>query len=836
MSKTRMLIDYTPGEECRIAVVEDDRLEEHHAERFDAVSRVGNIYLGRIANIEPAIQAAFIDFGVGAHGFLHVTDLHPRFFPDSKAEATERVGKKTPRRERPPIQACLKRGQEIMVQVIKEGVGTKGPTLTSYISIPGRFLVMMPQMDRVGVSRKVEDDDRRKQMREILDALDLPDGFGFILRTAGFDRNKTELKRDLAYLQRLWKDMERRRERDKAPCPLYSESDLLVRTLRDALTSDIKEIIVDDEQALERAGNFLRILTPRARPKLLHYAERTPLFQAYGVEQQITNINAREVPLPAGGALVFDETEAVVAIDVNSGKSRKARDSETNAYQTNLEATDEICRQLRLRDLGGVVICDLIDMREAKHRRSIEQRFRERLRRDRAKSTILAISNFGILEMTRQRMRGSHETVHFAPCPTCHGRGVLQRPASVADDSLRTLEAVLAPDRVAKVEMVVSPRVASELLSSRRKSLGRLERVSGKHVDVRVSETMPVDRVVFYAYDDLGADVDIAKLPAPTPPKKLKEWEVGDAPANWAVDLKQQVEEESHAPEEPGVAMELHPIELSESDMAAASEAEEAEGGGGGGKKKRRRRRRRKKKGAGAAQADSQGEAAEASAETGDGTGSQQREQAASSDGQASEAGPGGDPGASDGSEEKPKPKRRRRRRRSKKQPQETDADQSQGAEQPVEQQAAQGDVPQGSAGSDQADAGEQAGAADEIETAPARKKKRRRVPSKAEQEASSEGVDSGATDVSADDGGADSGNDEGDRKTSRKRSRSTRRKKAGGSTAAESSPADQGARAPATKEVASDNGEKPKPKRRSLYGAARRKLTPSERPAADRE
>jgi len=653
MSKTRMLIDYTPGEECRIAVVEDDRLEEHHAERFDSVSRVGNIYLGRVANIEPAIQAAFIDFGVGAHGFLHITDLHPRFFPESKEDATERVGKKVPRRERPPIQQCLKRGQEIMVQVIKEGVGTKGPTLTSYISIPGRFLVMMPQMDRVGVSRKVEDDDKRKQMREILDALDLPEGFGFILRTAGFERTKAELKRDLAYLNRLWKDMERRRKRGKAPCPLYSESDLLVRTLRDALTGDIQEIIIDDEQALQRAGNFLRILTPRARPKLLHYSERTPIFQAYGVEAQIANINSREVPLPAGGALVFDETEAVVAIDVNSGKSRKARDSETNAYRTNLEATDEICRQLRLRDLGGVVICDLIDMRDGKHRRAIEQRFRERLKRDRAKSTILPISAFGILEMTRQRMRGSHETVHFAECPTCHGRGVLQRPASVADDSLRTLEAVLAPDKIAKVEMVVSPRVASELLSSRRKSLARLERSTGKHVDVRVSETMPVDRVVIYAYDDLGGDVNISELPAAQPPRKLDEWKVPSGDENWAIDLKQEAEEAAeHLEEHVEAHPELHPIEMDERQPQEQEQEQETETDAEAGKKKKRRRRRRggrkNKKPAAAAPAD--GEPEDQPADGGETTVETERAEQ-------------GDPST----EGEPPPKKKRRRRRRKK-------------------------------------------------------------------------------------------------------------------------------------------------------------------------
>src|SRR5262245_60474335 len=228
MPDSQMWINYVPGEECRVAIVEDWNLEELYVAKFSWASDVGNIYVGKVVNVEPAIQAAFVDFGVGDNGFLHVTDLHPKYFPGEDDDTTERVGFKTPRRERPPIQAALRRGDEVIVQVLKEGVGTKGPTVTSYLSIPGRFLVMMPGMDRVGVSRKVEDEEQRRQMREILDQLDLPDGFGFILRTAGFSRNKAELKRDLAYLQRLWKDIEKRWSQggDK-PRLVDSESELV---------------------------------------------------------------------------------------------------------------------------------------------------------------------------------------------------------------------------------------------------------------------------------------------------------------------------------------------------------------------------------------------------------------------------------------------------------------------------------------------------------------------------------------------------------------------------------------------------------------------------------
>ena len=569
---TQMLINYVPGEECRVAIMEDGKLEELHVERFASASRVGNIYVGKVMNVEPAIQAAFVDFGVGENGFLHVTDLHPRYFPGEDDSATERVGLKTPRRERPPIQTALRKGDEIIVQVLKEGVGTKGPTLTSYLSIPGRFLVMMPNMDKVGVSRKVEDEEERRAMREILDQLDLPEGFGFILRTAGMSRTKAELKRDLAYLMRLWKDMEKRRDRasggggPKARL-LYSESDLLVRALRDILTNDTHEIIIDNEMALKRGAKFLKIVAPRTNTKLLHYNQKAPMFHAFSVEKQISLIHAREVPLPSGGRLVIDQTEALVAIDVNSGRSRDSRDSETNAYQTNVEAVDEICRQLRLRDMGGIVINDLIDMRSISHRKDIENRFKERMKRDRAKSTVLQISEFGILQMTRQRMRASHESVHFTDCPTCRGRGMLQKPDSVAGDALRELSAILDLQRVAKVEMVVAPRVAGDLLSTKRQLLSRIERTYGKHVDVRVSESVPVDRIAFYAYDESGSDIDLSNLPMPRKPRELPEWIDPDASteADWAPDLNAEAEEARRAEAEEAATQDdadVHPIEI----------------------------------------------------------------------------------------------------------------------------------------------------------------------------------------------------------------------------------------------------------------------------------
>lgn len=531
----QMVINHIPGQESRVAVVSDGRMEELHSERAGATTFVGNIYVGRVTNVEAGIQAAFVDFGHESNGFLHVSDLHPRYFPGD--EKTEKIGQKTPRRERPPIQDCLKRGQEVIVQVLKEGINTKGPTLTSYLSIPGRYLVMLPWMDKVGVSRRVEDDDVRREMRKSLDSLDLPDGFGFILRTAGMGRTKTELKRDLAFLQRLWKDIEKRRSTGNKPRLLYAESDLLMRSLRDVWTSDIDEIVIDDPGALDRAGAFMKLISPRSSTKLLQYDRGVPIFHAFGLEEQIALMHARQVPLPSGGSLVIDETEAMIAIDVNSGKMRDKSDAEQTAYRTNLEAIEEICRQLRLRDIGGLVVCDLIDMMRRSNRRDIETRLRDLLKSDRAATKALPISQFGMVEMTRQRVRGSLRSQHFANCPNCAGRGYLQRPDSVTSDLLRELGSLLQQERVHRVEIVVSPAVASVVLSTRRQQLGRLERQTSKHVDVRVSEDIGADRVVYYAYDASGNDIEIDRLPKAKMPTGLKVWESSlDKGENWAVD------------------------------------------------------------------------------------------------------------------------------------------------------------------------------------------------------------------------------------------------------------------------------------------------------------
>lgn len=511
-----MIVNDEPGVATRIAICEDGRLEELYTERTKTATSVGNIYKGRVTNVESAIQAAFVEYGGAQSGFLHVTDLHPKYFPGK--ETIERVGKKVAKHARPPIQKCLKKGDEVLVQVMKEGIGTKGPTLTSYLSIPGRLAVIMPYMDKVGVSRKIEDQEERREMRKVLDSINLPEGFGFILRTAGKGTKVAEVKRDIAYLVRLWKMIEKRIKTISAPCPLYNESDLVVRTIRDILRPSIDLIVVDSESAYDRIQSFLRVATPRSTRHVIRYNDALPIFHAFDLERQIEEIHHREVHLPSGGRLVIDQTEALVAIDVNSGKSRAAKNSESNAFNTNMEAADEICRQLRLRDLGGLVINDLIDMGIASNRKKIEDRFEQNLERDRARASILSISRFGLMEMTRQRIRPSVLDSHYGECRHCDGRGIVKTPEEVASDATRQAGWMLRDTRVHQVELACSASVGTSLLSNKRTELNKYEQLSNKRILVRISETIATDQVAYFAYDKRGVDIDLTTLPTPVPP------------------------------------------------------------------------------------------------------------------------------------------------------------------------------------------------------------------------------------------------------------------------------------------------------------------------------
>lgn len=556
--KQEMLINVAQPEECRIAIAENGILEELYIERSSQDNYVGNIYKGKIVNLEPSIQAAFVDFGVGRNGFLHISDVESQYFrqggydPDVPIEPSYKRGSRNRQQEqpadennegeqnenanedgtgeedggvatkkrsrqkvrpgvrprvKPPIQEIFQRGDEVVVQVIKEGIGTKGPTLSTYISIPGRYLVLMPALGRIGVSRKIEDEEARRRLRDILRELQPPKGLGFIVRTAGTDRSKQELSRDLAYLVRLWKVIHRRIKKAEGPCDIYEESDIVIRTIRDIFTGDVDSILIDEPAAFERAKEFLQIVMPRYTNRLKLYEGKDPLFNKYGIDEEIARINERHVPLRGGGSLVIDQTEALVAIDVNSGNFRMDGSADEAACALNQNAAKEIARQLRLRDLGGVVVNDFIDMRREKHRRMVERTLRDAVRRDRARTKILRTSPFGLIEMTRQRIRPSLKRSVYKECPSCAGTGLTKSPESMAIEVVRKLIMATHTSGTVKVTVTVAEDVATYLNNRKRRELTKLEDENELEVLILGNEGLSPEYLKIECEDARGREV-----------------------------------------------------------------------------------------------------------------------------------------------------------------------------------------------------------------------------------------------------------------------------------------------------------------------------------------
>ncbi|MHC4623758.1 MAG: Rne/Rng family ribonuclease [Planctomycetota bacterium] len=503
-----MLINVAETEECRVAVVEDGSLEELYIERASLGSRVGNIYKGKVVNVESAIQAVFIDFGIGRNGFLHISDLHPHYFKKG-GEGSESVGRRKSLRDRPPIQACLKKGNEIVVQVTKEGIKTKGPTLSSYLALPGKYLVMLPWMRKHGVSHKIEDDDERRRLRQILDETSPPKGHGFIIRTAGRGCSKRDIQNDLRYLNRLWTAIRKRIESEKAPAELFQESNLVIRALRDVFNSEIRAIICDSENVVRKIRDFLAISSPRVKRNITYYDGKVPLFHKYGIENEITKVQSRTVELKNGGSLIIEQTEALVSIDVNSGKYRKHQSAEQTAHKINIEAADEIARQLRLRDLGGLIICDFIDMRSDKHRKDVEKAFRAAVKTDRARSRISRISQFGVVEMTRQRMRPSLQLSTYLACPNCGGSGFVKNHESLAIEIIRLLNLSASNDEIRRIELFVSPEVADYLQNEKRAALVHIEQASEKRVIIHSAPNYTGEKHDLVCYNERGSVVKL---------------------------------------------------------------------------------------------------------------------------------------------------------------------------------------------------------------------------------------------------------------------------------------------------------------------------------------
>lgn len=430
-------------------------------------------------------------------------------------------GRRDGGRPKPLIQDIFKRGQEVLVQVIKEGIGTKGPTLSTYISIPGRYLVVMPHLNRVGVSRKIQDEEQRRRLRDLFTELKPPKGLGFIVRTAATEKNKKELQRDLAYLSRIWQVVVRRvRRLNRQVGEVYQESDIVTRTIRDNFTTDIDSIVVDDPAAFERAREFMEIVMPRFADRLKLYEGQEPLFDKFGIEKEIARIQQKHVPLLNGGSIVIEQTEALVSIDVNSGNFRADNNAEETAYQMNLLAAKEIARQIRLRDLGGVIVNDFIDMRDEKHKRGVERALKEAVKRDRARTKILKTSAFGIIEMTRQRTKPSLKRSVYMDCAHCKGAGLVKTTESMSIEVLRMLQLAAHHAAVERIEVRVTEDVAGYLHNRKRREIVRLEESGEIQVMVHGVHAAPPEFVEFQCLDKNGNEVRVMPNPDDRPSRR----------------------------------------------------------------------------------------------------------------------------------------------------------------------------------------------------------------------------------------------------------------------------------------------------------------------------
>ena len=461
----RMLFNATQAEELRVALVDGQRLYDLDIETAIRETKKSNIYKGKITRVEPSLEAAFVDYGAERHGFLPLKEISRIYFKDG-AEVSGRIN----------IKEVLNEGQEVVIQVAKEERGNKGAALTTFISLAGRYSVLMPNNPRAGgVSRRIEGD-ARSEARDALSELDIPEDMGLIIRTAGIGKSVEELQWDLDYLLNLWSSIDSASKERPAPFLIYQESSLITRTIRDYFRNDINEVIIDEPEVYEQARQFMEQVMPNNLHKIKLYQDPVPLFTRYQIETQIESAFQREVRLPSGGSLVIDHTEALISIDINSARATKGGDIEETALNTNLEAADEIARQLRLRDLGGLVVIDFIDMTPSRNQREVENRMRDALKVDRARVQVGRISRFGLLEMSRQRLRSSLGESSQLVCPRCNGQGTIRGIESSALSILRVVEEESMKEKTARIVAQVPVDVAAFLLNEKRESIFDIEK------------------------------------------------------------------------------------------------------------------------------------------------------------------------------------------------------------------------------------------------------------------------------------------------------------------------------------------------------------------------
>ncbi len=462
----RMLINATQPEELRVALVDGQKLYDLDIENRTREQKKANIYKGVITRVEPSLEAAFVDYGAERHGFLPLKEISRDYFSKKAGDGDGRL----------KIKDLVREGQEVIVQVEKEERGTKGAALTTFVSLAGRYMVLMPNNPRAGgISRRIEGDERN-ELREAMRSLTIPEGGGVIVRTAGIGRSSEELQWDLDYLVQLWQTIEAEAKNAKAPHFLFQESNVIIRAIRDYLRPDIGEVIVDGKAVYDLAAAFIQQVMPSYRSRVKHYEDPIPLFNRYQVENQIETAFEREVKLPSGGSIVIDITEALVSIDINSSRATKGSDIEETAVKTNLEAADEIARQLRLRDVGGLVVIDFIDMLATKNQRAVEDRLRKALELDRARVQVGRISRFGLLEMSRQRLRPSLEEMTSKVCPRCSGQGTIRGTRSLSLAVLRLVEEEAQKENTAEIRVTTPIPVATFLLNEKRNDISEIEK------------------------------------------------------------------------------------------------------------------------------------------------------------------------------------------------------------------------------------------------------------------------------------------------------------------------------------------------------------------------
>ncbi|HUP25520.1 MAG TPA: Rne/Rng family ribonuclease [Thermoanaerobaculia bacterium] len=467
----RMLINARNPAELRVALLSDGALDDFKVDVAERGMTRGNIYFGIIVNIQPSLNAAFIDYGADRHGFLPIQDV----VPDAYYHPVASGG-------RARIEDVLEKGQPIVVQVTREPEGSKGSALTTNLSLAGRYLVLMPFERTRAVSRKVTSEEQRQELKRMVESLEVPEGCGVIVRTNALGQNKTALQRDLTALLRLWKRIGSEARVSKKNKLLYSDQDIVLQALRDYLDAAVEEVVVDEPEAYRRAEEYMRAFMPRSKTKLIHYTDRLPLFAGHHVEAHIDRIYERVVPLPSGGSIVLDTTEALTAIDVNSGRSTRASSQEETALHTNLEAAREVARQLRLRDFGGLVVVDFIDMRNLRSQKKVEKELREAMKNDRARVTIGRISPNGLLEINRQRLHQAIQLRTHESCPTCSGTGRVRSPELQALHVMRTIEGRAAGGFLKAVQASLHPEMANYIQNTRRQQLLDLER----ELDVKI--------------------------------------------------------------------------------------------------------------------------------------------------------------------------------------------------------------------------------------------------------------------------------------------------------------------------------------------------------------